>query len=253
MTKEEFAKTKLDVSHVCGTSSFAGPDDCHANHLLHRPSMPGANATYNCIADGFKTDARKTALAPAYNCDVSGPVLHQHVSGSALDHLFCRSWDWTTKDGIVSPIQNQASCGSCWACFRSGGPRVIPGPSSTPRSKSSRSRCVLSTGCLSGCRSASFPRRACRRSWIARLRAPWQEATIECDGGAGRLALGCCTSTSLPGRVSTRRRPSPTRPRCAVPMFTEQSTQPDLSVHCCRMASAPQGRGARPHLELTRA
>lgn len=76
--------------------------------------MPGANATYNCIANGFKTDARKTRSRLRTTATSVARVASARCR-LCTTHLFCRSWDWTTKDGIVSPIQNQASCGSCWA------------------------------------------------------------------------------------------------------------------------------------------
>merc|ERR1719420_2699482 len=35
--------------------------------------------------------------------------------GELAVHEFADSVDWTTVDGIVNPVKDQAQCGSCWA------------------------------------------------------------------------------------------------------------------------------------------
>ena len=76
--------------------------------------MPSANASTDCLANGFETNVNvfRSSATPRYAVCDSKPCTTEATMNNSF--VVCSAWDWTTK-GVVSPIQNQEQCGSCWA------------------------------------------------------------------------------------------------------------------------------------------
>jgi C1A family cysteine protease len=82
------------------------------------------------------------------------PVSHEGLETYVSTVSAPSEWDWTSKSGYVSPVQDQGSCGSCWAFATSAGfetARVVAGNKLVKLSEQQLVDCDTSnSGCNGG-------------------------------------------------------------------------------------------------------